>query len=282
MGRIAIVTDSTSDIPKDLQEAHGICIVPLNVHFENEVVKDHTEITSAEFFDRLPNERIIPRTSQPAPGEFLAAYHALRDDGYDEIVSVHISTDLSGTHQSAAVAAEMAEGVEVRVIDSRTTSMGLSWCAVEGARAAAEGRSLDEVVAVVEEVCRRMSIYFVVDTLEYLEKNGRIGKSQAFLGTLLKFKPVLRINGVVEPVERLRGKGRVVRRLVEIFENEAGGAPNVVSIIQGAAEKEAEELQSLLEDHPLVKHVRIGAVGPVLGCHSGPGIIGLCFYRALE
>jgi len=279
MARIAVVTDSTCDLDKATLEKYGIRMVPLSVHFEDEVLKDHVEISSEEFFARLPKERVIPRTAQPAPGEFLATYHALRDEGYEQVVSVHISQKLSGTYQSAQVARGMAEGIEVRVVDTQSASWGVGWCAIEAARAAAAGQSLDEVVARAEAVSARMQIFFVVDTLEYLEKNGRIGKAQAFLGTLLRFKPVLALeDGIIVPVERIRGRSRVLSRLVEIFEEQAEDAPNVVTVVHTQAEAQARELAARLQENPKVKSVNIGTLGPVIGCHVGPGVVGMSFY----
>jgi DegV family protein with EDD domain len=280
VGRIAVVTDSTADISEELAEAHDIHVVPLNVHFEDEVLKDYVEIASEDFFRRLPEEAVIPRTSQPSPGEFLGVFHDLRDEGYDGVVSVHLSRELSGTIQSAEVARDMCEGIEVQVVDTFLASWGVAWCAVEAAKAAQAGASLDEVASAAADCASGMHLYFVVDTLEYLERNGRIGRAAAFLGTLLRFKPVLTFeDGVVTPVERIRGRSRVLARLVEIFDENAEGDSNTVTVIHGAAEERAEKLVGMLSEKPRIGAAQVGEVGPVIGCHSGPGLVGICFYQ---
>lgn len=187
---VKIVTDSTSDIPKDLLEEYNIKMVPLNVHIDSEVYKDQVELSPEEFFKRLPVASKLPRTSQPSPGEFKAAYSEVGSSG-DSIVSIHISREMSGTYQSAIMAASMLPELDIEVIDSRLVSMGLGVVVLEAARAARDGASKDEVIAIVKKMMSSVSVLFCVDTLYYLEKNGRIGKAQSFLGTILHIKPIL-------------------------------------------------------------------------------------------
>ena len=278
--RVLVVTDSTADIPRELRERHGIRMVPLNVHFGDEVYKDQVTIQPEEFFTKLKETDLLPRTSQPSPADFAEVYRQGLEEA-EEIVSIHISAKLSGTLQSAELGRKMVDGTRIRIVDSRVVSMVLGLAVLEAARAAEQGASAEEVLSVVDGCLARTEVYFVVDTLEYLEKNGRIGRAQAFLGTLLNVKPVLSLgDGLVVPYERIRGRRRVIPRLVEIAKEKVGGrGPIKMAVLHGADPEGAAQLEAAVRKEFDVVEGHLGSVGPVVGCHTGPGVLALAFSK---
>ncbi len=277
---VRIVTDSTADMPPDLAKRWGISVIPLKVHFGDEVYSDGVDITSDQFFEKLVTSRVHPSTSQPSVGEFLELYKGLSADG-SPIVSIHISDKLSGTMNSARQAKEaMGPAARIKVIDTTQASMGIGIVALEAAKAAKAGASFEDVVARAKAIIPRVQIYFVVDTLEYLAKGGRIGKAQAFLGNLLSVKPVLVVkDGEVGPLERVRTRDRALARLIELAEAEKPIASAVV--LHATTPKDAEMLKENLQK--LVQpggEVLVTHFGAVIGTHAGPGTIGFAVVRA--
>jgi len=279
--RVRVVTDSTADIPRSYVEELGITVVPLNVHFGDKVYLDFVELTSSNFYELLRKSPEHPRTSQPSPGDFAKVYEELSRDG-SAIVSVHLSAELSGTYQSAVMAREMLADKPIEVIDSRLASMAFGLPVIAGARAAREGRSLEEVVAVIRNAMAKMQVVFAVDTLEYLARNGRIGRAQALLGTLLSVKPLLTLEeGVVTPLEKVRGERKVIPRMVEIMGERLtpeGGAP-VVSIVHADCPDRAEALRAAVEEAYHPREVIVGGLGAVIGTHVGPGTSAVLWYQ---
>lgn len=278
---VRIVTDSTSDIPQALLEEYNIKMVPLNVRIDSDVYKDQVELTPDEFFKKLPLASKVPRTSQPSPGEFKEAYTEVASEG-EPIVSIHISREMSGTYQSAIMAASMLPELDIEVIDSRLVSMGLGAVVLEAARAAKNGASKEEVIAVAKKVMSNVKVLFCVDTLYYLEKNGRIGKAQSFLGTILHIKPVLGISdGVIVPVEKVRGKKKGLLRLREHMKEAAKDMSEVnIVMLHGNAYSEAEALLEELKNDLPVSQGQIVSIGSVVGVHAGPGVVGVVAYPA--
>lgn len=281
MPKVRIVTDSTSDLPASLREQYGITMVPLDVRFGQEVFKDQVDMSSEEFYARLRNNDVLPRTSQPAPGDFLRVYGQLADEyDCDAIVSIHLSSKLSGTFQAAQVASEMAS-VPVAAIDSLGASAGLGWTVLAAAIASRRGEDLEAVKARALQVAGRMHMYFSVDTLKFLEQNGRIGKAQSLLGSLLRLKPVVRLNeGEVEPYDKVRGREALIERMTEIARERAQGDRLIMGIVHGDARERAEKYRESLERAGIVHQVRIFPAGPVIGSHCGPGLLGACFFSS--
>ena len=277
MTRIAIVTDSTADIPKALQEKYNVEVVPLNVIFGDDNLKDGVDITSKRFFEMLPKSKIHPSTSQPSPGDFLKVYsEALKN--YDEVISIHISSSLSGTYQSAVLASQMLENAKITVIDSRTASLGLGLAVVAAAEARNAGKSHDEIVTAAKRVCDSQILMLSVETLEWLQRNGRIGKASALLGSLLNVHPVLRIgDGVITPHAKIRGKmAKVLTSLVESAgEFVPHGSSVIAAIVHGNCPDRAEELKGMLKEVYQLEEVVVNEIGPVIGVHVGPGAIGV-------
>jgi len=275
--RIAIITDSTADISLELQQKHDIIVVPLNVIFGDDNYKDGVDVTSKGFFEMLPKATVHPRTSQPSPGDFFTVYtEALKN--YDEIISIHISSPLSGTYQSAVMASEMIENAKITVIDSRTASLGLGLAVIAAASARNAGKSSEEIIASAKHVCDKQVLVISVETLEWLQRNGRIGKASALLGSLLNLHPVLRIeDGVITPHAKIRGKmTKVLNSMVETTGEFVSHGQRVdVAIVHGNCPERAQELAELLKAAYQVEELYINEIGPVIGVHVGPGAVGV-------
>ncbi|MGE5585373.1 MAG: DegV family protein [Bacillota bacterium] len=280
MGRIAVVTDSTADLPSHMYGEHEITVVPLLVHFGDEVYRDGVDLTSEEFYAKLRASRVLPRTSQPSPHDFQVVYEDLASR-FDGIVSVHLSSKLSGTYQSAKIAADMLRGRPVRVIDGKLASIPTGLLALEAARMAKAGAGIDDIVARVERLVGEMKVFFTVDTLEYLEKNGRIGKAAAFLGTLLSIRPLLWMDdGEVAPYEKVRGsRQKILARLIAVARDHAPADRKVrVGIVHAASPDETSLFRGAVEREFACEEILVSTVGPVIGSHTGPGTIAFAFH----
>jgi DegV family protein with EDD domain len=274
----ALVTDSTAGVPKDLAAEHGIRIVPLYVKIGEASYRDGLDITPEELYERLPNSVPLPTTSQPSVGDFAAVYSDLVNQGASGIISVHLSSGISGTVNSARLAAQQVGSVPIEVIDTRCAS-GVALLSVQaGARALSAGASFDGTVAVMRNVVERQRTVFTLDTLEYLYKGGRIGGAAALVGSLLQFKPLLYFKeGQVDVLERVRKSSRALARMVEIMVKWVGNEePMHVVVMQAACADRAEELAGIVRQHMKVADVQIGVLTPVLGVHGGPGTLGIC------
>ncbi len=280
MSRIAVCTDSTSDIPTDLATELGIGIIPLKVIFGNETFIDRTELTASAFYARLNRSSVLPTTSQPSIGDFVQFFNRQAERA-DEILSIHISSALSGTLDSAR-AARLAIGRQtpIELLDSRSISMGLGLLAIKAARLTAAGMSLPEIIRRIQELIPRINVLFVLDTLEFLHRGGRIGGAQRFLGSLLNIKPILEVkDGRVEAVEQARTKARAMARLLELVEARTPPGKTLYgSVIHAAAPEEALELKGKLEQRLSCQDVCITEASPVIGVHTGPGALGVAFY----
>jgi DegV family protein with EDD domain len=275
---VAIVADTTAYLPADLVERHGIRLVSLYVNWEDESERESDMPNFDDFYDRLRSTDRLPTTSQPSIGDFLEAYEPLVDQGLD-VVSVHISGGISGTVESARQAKEqLAErkGVDrVTVIDSERAAGGLGLMAMAGAKVAQAGGSLEDVVARVETTRADLKMWFAVDTLEYLRRGGRIGAASAWLGSALKIKPILTLDKEITPIERVRTGGKALKRLIDYAEQRhSDGADGwVVQHIQ--APEEARQLVDATRDVMGCEPVFVSEVGPVIGAHVGPGLLGV-------
>ena len=275
---VRIVTDSTADLTPEQQRAAGITVVPLNVHFGDEVFRDHVDLSADEFFRRLKASSQLPRTSQPSVGAFEEAYRKLLDGG-DEIVSVHLSSKVSGTYNSALMAAQSVGDGKIEVVDSLSTSMALGFMALEGAKLAKAGRDRQAVAECLQGLVPKARVICVVDTLTYLERGGRIGKARALLGSLLNVKPILQLkDGEVVPLGRARGRPQALNRLVELLERD--GKVRQLAIMHGAAQTDAEHLRERVASRYPGVDIQLTEIGAVLGTHTGPGVIGFTYLVA--
>ncbi|MEW6243716.1 MAG: DegV family protein [Bacillota bacterium] len=278
MARVKIVTDSTADIPPEVARELDIAVVPLYVHFGEDVYKDGVDLTPQEFFEMLTKSRHNPTTSQPSPGDFLEVYKAAKD--YDGVLSIHISSKLSGTYNSAVSARDMLPEMDIRVVDSKGASMVFGLIAIEAAKAAKRGESLDEICALVEKTIAKAKVFFAVDTLDYLHRNGRIGKAQHLLGSLLNFKPILTLeDGYVTSFDKVRGKNKVIPRLVELLRERIGAGGKIkTAVVHSVAAEAAAELAGEVKKNFQVEEMYITSLGAVIGTHTGPGTLAVTAY----
>jgi DegV family protein with EDD domain len=278
----AIVLDSTSDF-FDARERHAnMRIVPLYVLFDGESLRDHVDIGPAEFYERLAAAKTLPTTSQPTPADFLACYEELRASGFARIWSLHLTSKLSGTYESAVRAAEQLGGDVVRAVDTETASLACALLAEAIDRRLGSGTSDGEIQELVERFKRDNRVVFTVDTLEYLQKGGRIGKAQALAGSLLHVKPILSIrDGVVEPIGRVRGRQKALQEFARLFDTETEDREGLRVAI---AHANAPEWVDVLTD--MARKVRpkstlemVETLGAVVGAHAGPGAVGFFWFQ---
>ena len=272
---VRIVTDSTCDLPPALVTAYGVTVIPLTVFFGDEAFRDGVDIEAEEFYQRMRGTSRLPRTSQPSVELFRAAYEELGREGA-EIVSIHISSQLSGTMNAASVAREqVAElGIHVDLIDSYNVSLGLGLIVLEAAAAAQAGAKLDDVVSVARRAMDRVHVCVAVDTLEYLQRGGRIGRARSLLGSVLSIKPLLHVeNGEVAPFDRVRTRSKAVERLVQMATAQARSKRMFVA--SGGNDSEAEAFIERVR--PLLPHtdVVLAQLGPVVGVYTGPNALGI-------
>jgi DegV family protein with EDD domain len=275
---VAIVTDSTADLPPQLAASRSISVVPLTLNFEGKTFLDGVDIRPDEFYRRLPSAATHPTTSQPSPGRFAQTYSALLAD-YQAIVSIHISEKLSGTYASARQAADMTDPKRVRVVDSEVVSMSLGLLTLTASALASKGADAEAIEAKMLDMRPHVQTYFSVATLEFLRRGGRIGRANALLGSVLQVKPVLCIrDGLVTPLERVRTFERALHRIVELTCDVDRG--HGVCVIVGHADAEADAERIARELDPIAETLMIQALGPVVGAHAGPGVVGVGCYPA--
>ena len=273
---VKIVTDSTSGLPKEVAEQYGIHVIPLTIFFGEEAFRDGIDLTPTSFVDKLKAAKDLPTTSQPSPGDFAKLYEELTEDG-SEVVSVHISSGLSGTYQSAVMGAEMLEGKKIHTLDSRSTTVGLAMLAVEAAKMAKDGDTGETIAAKLQAMIQKHHLFLAVETLEYLQKGGRIGRAQGLVGSLLNIKPLLRlVDGVVTPLEKIRGFSKVIARMVDTALAEIKpGDRFTFGVAHIASPKNAEMLVGKVREKYPDAEIMVLDGGPVIGAHVGPGTVGL-------
>jgi|SRR5690554_458153 len=274
---IHIVTDSTADLTKQLAESNNISVIPLNLHFGEEILKDGEDIWAEEFYHRLSFEATLPTTSQPSPGEFVDLYRRTAQKG-DTIISIHISEKLSGTLNSSRLAAEMLQGeINVVPVDSAYVTLPLGMVVLEAARAVKEGQDLEGVLSRIKWAQENLAFSFTVGSLEHLYRTGRIGKASSLLGHLLNIRPVLSISdGLIVPVEKFRGNSnRLDRRFLDLIRTDLGGEPAVVYLIHANAPEEVKRLEEACRESIPGVEVVSAIAGPIVGVHAGPGAYGI-------
>ena len=279
MSKIAILTDSTSYLPQPLLDKYNIHTVPLAINWDGETYFDGIDLTPADFYPRLAKSSTLPTTSQPSVSAFLEKYEELAAN-HDAILVPVISSGISGTHNSAILAAEGFNKVPVLVIDSLTTAGGLALVVLAAAEAAAAGKNLEEIASAVNKCVKNIGTYFVVDTLEYLHKGGRIGGASRYFGAMLNIKPILFLNleGKIDALERVRTKKKALARLVEIAQEKASGGKIRFSVMHSECLDEAQAIQAQIESLLDCEYSLIVDLSPVVGTHVGQGTIGVCVY----
>jgi DegV family protein with EDD domain len=274
-----LVTDSTSDLLADEAAALNVAVVPLTVRFGEEQLRDGIDIDASTFYRRLPQASAVPTTSQPSPEQFAEVYRSLLRSPDDEVVSVHIASQLSGTVQSATLAAREVDPDRVHVIDSWQVSGGLQLLLRAAAAERDGGADADTVVKNLEARRGRVTCYVLLDTITYLQKGGRIGRAQAFIGGVLNVKPIVKIErGEVHPAARVRSRQQGMAKLIELVR--ADGALESICMMHGDAAADAGEVRSRLTEQLPELEISLGMLGPVVGTYGGPGLVGVAVMRA--
>lgn len=273
---VRIVTDSSCDLPDDLVAQLSIDVVPLTIRFGTEELVDRQDLSPAEFWSRCATSAVLPETAAPSPGAFEEVFRAAAAGGAEGILCVNLSRKLSATAEAAEAAARAVAGVvAVKVVDSKTVTLGLGTIAVAAARRAAEGATLDEVAALADDMARRSKVFASLDTLDNLKKGGRIGAAQALVGSILSIKPVIEVvDGKVEPGPKQRTRSRALQWLADKVGAQAG--VDNLAVLHGDA-PDVDTLLGLLAAHFPREQIVVGQLGAVVGAHTGPRTIGVAF-----
>jgi DegV family protein with EDD domain len=276
----AIVVDSTADFPEAPERFPNWRVVPLYVRFGDESFRDYVELAPGAFYERLRSAEQTPTTSQPTPGDFLAAYEDLA--GYERILSLHIAGKLSGTIESARTAAQMLGGERVRTIDSESASVAIAMLGLAIQRRLEAGTTDEEIDELAGRYRSDASLLFTVDTFEYLVRGGRVGRARGWAGELLHIKPILTIEeGEVVPVKRVRGNRKAFLEFASALEGDTDDSPSLkVGIAHADAPERAEALRKMVgETRPSAEIEQVTTLGPVLGAHAGPGTVGFFWFE---
>ena len=277
---VAVVTDSTAYLPPGMGAAHGIAEVPLHVVLGTRTGREGLEVSPGDVASALAGRRLKVSTSRPTPGEFAAAYRSL---GAEQVVSVHLSAQLSGTYDAAVLAAAevAAEGIEVHVVDSRTLAMGLGFAVVAAAEVAGAGGDVRAVVDAAVRSAAATDVVFYVDTLDHLRRGGRIGAAAALVGAALAVKPLLHVaDGRIAPLEKVRTASKALARLEDLVVARAGDGTVLAAVHHLAAHDKAEQLAERLRARlPRLGSLHVSEVGAVVGAHVGPGLLGVVVAR---
>jgi len=276
MHKIAIVADSTASLPQAYIEAHDISIIPLYIHMGGETLRDLFDITPDVFYEKLPASDPLPTTSQPSAGDFVELFQKLIDGGAEGIVSTHISSGISGTVNSARLAAEQLNGFPVEIVDSKCAVAAHVFTVEAAVAARSAGGSLADVTAAAQKAVEAQRTIFAVDTLEYLYKGGRIGGAAALVGSLLQFKPLLQfVDGQIDALERVRTSNKALTRALEVIGEWVGDEPVRVLLMQSACMDKVERVQKKMGDYMNIVSSDVLPLSPVIGTHVGPGTLGI-------
>ncbi len=284
MTKVAVMTDSTAYLPDNLVKSLSITVAPQVLIWGEETFRDGVDIMPDEFYKRLKTAKVMPTTSQVSIGDMKTTFEKLLESGYD-VLGIFISSKLSGTIQSATQARELLPKAadRISIVDSDSTAMAMGFHVLTAARAAQAGASLAECLQLAEQSRTHTGVYFVVDTLEFLRRGGRIGGAQALLGSALNIKPILELrNGRIESIEKVRTKGKAIERMIDLVLQRVGDQKPVrLATLHANAEAEARQAleKATLQLHP--DETVFASVSPVIGTHAGPGTIGLAFMAGM-
>jgi DegV family protein with EDD domain len=283
MSKVGLVVDSTCDLTPEWLDEHDITMVPLTVFFGSEAFLDWVELRPEEFYEKLAAFPGLPKTSQPSPAAFSEAYARAAADGCDEIVSIHLSGPLSGTMQSATLAAATAP-VPVHVVDTHKVTQGVGLAIIEAMNARDAGASADEIERIARHTAENTRLFFLLDTLDYLVKGGRAGKAQALAASLLSIKPVLEMNadGIIEPFKKVRGERQAVQALVDTVVEDAAKLGHLKLGLLHAChpDRMASLKQLIVESGADIEVITEGTIGAVIGTYAGPGALGVTYFPA--
>ncbi|HSB02962.1 MAG TPA: DegV family protein [Anaerolineales bacterium] len=283
MADVAVVTDSCASIPEHLLECLHVRTVAYYIHRGQEVLRDLVTIQREEFVRWMLTARFLPTTASPGPGDYFDAYRQLAQAGTQEIISLQMSSKVSGGFQAATVAQAMMQdefpAVRIEVVDTQNAALCQGWMVIEAARGALAGLSLDRLLDTVKKMIPIARMIQTADTLKYLYMGGRIGKAQELLGTVLNIKPLIGFeDGVIVPLGRARSRGQAYQQMAEMVAGAVGKGRAKIAYVHVGAQREVERLRELIEAKVNVVESFISELSPALAVHSGPGTTGLCYY----
>ncbi|HEY4602069.1 MAG TPA: DegV family protein [Cerasibacillus sp.] len=278
--KVAVMTDSTAYIPETIRKQHDIHMVPLSVVFDEQAYREELDLTTEEFYAKMRQAKELPKTSQPSIGDVSETFYKLAKE-YDAVISVHLSSGISGTYSAAASAGEMIEGLKVYPFDSELSCMGQGFYVLEAARLAKQNKTPEEIIERLDEMKKTMRAYFMVDDLTNLHRGGRLTGAQALLGSLLQVKPILHfVDKVIVPFEKIRTRKKAINRIIAMLEEDAAsGHPLEVVFIHGNNEQAARDLEARFKQKYPDIETSISYFGPVIGTHLGEGALGVCWYK---
>ncbi|MBR3117969.1 MAG: DegV family protein [Oceanobacillus sp.] len=277
--KVAVMTDSTAYIPAEIREIANVHMVPLSVVFGDKSYEEEIDITTEEFYQKVRETKQLPKTSQPSIGYVTTKLEELKKD-YDAVVSVHLSSGISGTYQTVISAGEMIDGIDVYAYDSEMSCMVQGFYALEAAKMAEQGKAVGEIIQRLDEMKETMKAYFMVDDLTNLQRGGRLSGAQALVGSLLQVKPILHFSEkLIVPFEKIRTRKKAISRIIGMLEEDANKGKDLsVVFIHGNDEASALELRdAFLQKYPSME-ATISYFGPVIGTHLGEGAIGVGWY----
>ncbi|WP_156288298.1 DegV family protein [Oceanobacillus salinisoli] len=277
--KVAVMTDSTAYIPGELRKQHNIHMVPLSVIFGNETYQEEVDITTKDFYEKIKKAEELPTTSQPSIGLIAAKFEELAND-YDAVISIHLSSGISGTFQAVVSAGDMVEGINVFAYDSEISCIAQGFYALEAADMVKANKSPEEIIARLDEMKQSLRAYFMVDDLTNLHRGGRLNGAQALVGGLLQIKPILHFEDkVIVPFEKIRTRKKAINRIMGMLEEDAAkGKELKVAFIHANDEQTAMDLQKAFSEKYPTMDTTISYFGPVIGTHLGEGAIGVGWY----
>lgn len=277
--KIALLCDSMSDLPPNFIDEYGITVIPARIIYPHEEYADGVDIQPDQVYNRMPAE--VPTTSMPSPHDIRTAFEGLVKAGFTHCIAIHISSALSGTYEAVKMMAQEIDNLKVQVIDTRTLSMGTGWMVMNAARGIKDGSDFNHILTNLQSLQAKVKVYYILETLEYLRKGGRIGKVAGMIAEFLHLKPVISVNAAGEYYTFCKAKGRKksIEKLVELVENAVKEHHINLAVVHGGAPQEFELLLKRLKGLPNIKEIVASQITPVLGVHTGPGLLGVCFYE---
>lgn len=278
MSKVAVVTDSVAMLPEQLAKDLGIRVVPIVLNLGERSYRDGIDLTTSEFYQLLRTSEELPTTSAPSAGEFVRVLEEALSDA-EAVVAIHVSSELTSVLRIAQLAARSITDKPVRVVDSQSATMAEGFVALAAARTAQAGADLDEVVAAAEEVRSKVRFFAFFETLEYLRRGGRVGAAAALMGNAIQLKPIVHIvDGKVTPLARPRTRRKATQAMIDIMAAEVGNRPVHAAVLHADSLEDAQNLRTRLEDQFNCLEMHVTEMTPVMGTHTGPGLLGLAYY----
>jgi len=277
--KIALVTDSSSDLPIEVKEKYNVHTIPLKIIYSDREYDDGVDILPEEVYEKFEQE--VPKTSMPSQADIMKMFDKLRDEGYKKILSIHLSCNLSGTVDVVKMISKQYDDLEIEVIDSKSVSIGVGLLVNEAAKLVAQKLPMSEIKEALYKAKDKINVFYCIPVLDYLRKGGRIGLVAATLGTIMDLKPIISVNdeGKYYTHAKVRGRKKSLEKLAEIAMDKIKDHKVNVSVYHGAAKEEAQKLYELLEKLPNVQEIFFGQISPAMVVHTGPGLVGLAIHE---